>query len=127
LSKKSRLEISVRLFLSGVAPACRTDRDCIRDYFSADTIRRTLSLQFIFFLNIPAIVGRKGLHLRIPETLIMINVVALIKNGNMDNGKSGIWDTLSEEQKNEVLLSYAESEMEENLIDENVVMEKYKF
>ncbi len=45
----------------------------------------------------------------------------------MDNGKSGIWDSLSEEQKNEVLLSYAVSEMEENLIDENVVMEKYKF
>jgi hypothetical protein len=111
----------------GVAPACRTDRDCIRDYFSADTIYRTRSDQFIFFLNIPAIVGRKGLHLRIPETLIMINFVALIKNGNMDNGKSGIWDSLSEEQKNEVLLSYAVSEMEENLIDENVVMEKYKF
>ena len=45
----------------------------------------------------------------------------------VQSGKSGIWNTLSEEQKNEVLLSYAESEMEENLIDENVVMEKYKF
>jgi hypothetical protein len=45
----------------------------------------------------------------------------------MDKVKSGIWDTLSEEQKNEVLLSNAESEMEENLIDENVVMEKYEF
>jgi len=45
----------------------------------------------------------------------------------MDNVNSGIWDTLSEERKNEVLLSYAESEMEENLFDENVVMEKYKF
>jgi hypothetical protein len=57
----------------------------------------------------------------------LTNFVALIKNGNMDNLKFGIWDSLSEEQKNEVLLSYAESEMEENLIDENVVMEKYKF
>lgn len=42
------------------------------------------------------------------------------------SGKSGVWDTLSQKQKNEVLLSYAESELEENLIDENVVMEKYK-
>jgi len=57
----------------------------------------------------------------------MINFVALIKNRKMDNVNSGIWDTLSEERKNEVLLSYAESEMEENLFDENVVMEKYKF
>jgi len=45
----------------------------------------------------------------------------------IQSGKSGIWNSLSEEQKNEVLLSYAESEIEENLIDENVVMEKYKF
>ena len=121
-------------------------------------MRKKVALKFLgrlfFFL-----VSRKGLHLRITETLIMINFVALIKNGNMDiiqlksgiyslidqienvellkdyyfelekiikSGKSGIWYTLSEEQKNEVLLSYAESEMEENLIDENVVMEKYK-
>jgi hypothetical protein len=28
------------------------------------------------------------------ESLIMINFVALIKNGNMDNVKSGIWDKL---------------------------------
>ena len=45
----------------------------------------------------------------------------------IQSGKSGIWNTMSEEQKNEVLLSYSESELEENLIDENVVMEKYKF
>ena len=43
----------------------------------------------------------------------------------IDSRKSNIWDSLSEEQKNEILLSYEESECEENLIDENVVMEKY--
>lgn len=43
----------------------------------------------------------------------------------IDSRKSNIWDSLSEEQKNEILLSYEESEYEENLIDENVVMEKY--
>jgi hypothetical protein len=32
---------------------------------------------------------------------------------------------LPTEQKKEILLSYEESEWEENLIDENVVMEKY--
>lgn len=43
----------------------------------------------------------------------------------VDSRKSNIWDSLSEEQKREILLSYEESESEENLIDENVVMEKY--
>ena len=41
------------------------------------------------------------------------------------SGKSGIWNSLTEEQKNEILLAYEESELEENLVDENVVMEKY--
>ena len=39
--------------------------------------------------------------------------------------KSNIWDSLSDEQKKEVLLSYEESENEENLIDNNEVMKKY--
>ncbi len=43
----------------------------------------------------------------------------------VESRKSNIWDSLSAEQKREILLSYEESEHEENLIDENVVMEKY--
>ncbi len=43
----------------------------------------------------------------------------------LQSGKSSIWDSLSAEQKEEVLLSYEESE-EESLIDENVVMEKFR-
>ena len=39
--------------------------------------------------------------------------------------KSNIWDSLSDEQKKEVLLSYEESENEENLLDNNEVMKKY--
>ena len=35
------------------------------------------------------------------------------------------WDTLTEEQKMEILLSYEESENEENLIDNDSVMKKY--
>jgi hypothetical protein len=43
----------------------------------------------------------------------------------IESRKSNIWDSLPTEQKKEILLSYEESEWEENLIDENVVMEKY--
>jgi len=43
----------------------------------------------------------------------------------IDSRKSNIWDSLSEDQKREILLSYEESEQEENLIDENFVMEKF--
>ena len=43
----------------------------------------------------------------------------------IDSGKSNIWNSLSEEQREEILLSFDESEFEENLIDENVVMEKH--
>ena len=39
--------------------------------------------------------------------------------------KTKIWDSLTEEQRREVLLSYEESENEENLIDNNEVMKKY--
>ncbi len=44
----------------------------------------------------------------------------------IQNSKSNIWDTLSEEQKREVLLSYEESEDDSNLVDNDEVMEKYK-
>lgn len=37
-----------------------------------------------------------------------------------------VWDTLSEDQKKEVLLSYEESEDENNLIDTKSVLNKYK-
>jgi hypothetical protein len=37
-----------------------------------------------------------------------------------------VWDTLTEDQKKEVLLSYEESEDENNLIDTKSVLNKYK-
>ncbi len=37
-----------------------------------------------------------------------------------------IWDSLSDEQRKEVLLSYSESEDETNLLDSETVMKKYK-
>lgn len=37
-----------------------------------------------------------------------------------------VWDSLTNEQKKEVLLSYEESEEDQNLIDNNSVMDKYK-
>ena len=36
------------------------------------------------------------------------------------------WDSLTEEQKKEVLLSYEESENDANLMDNDTVMKKYK-
>ena len=43
----------------------------------------------------------------------------------INNKKSKIWDSLTEEQRKEILLSYEESEDDENLIDNNEVMKKY--
>ena len=45
--------------------------------------------------------------------------------GLIKNKKTSIWDSLSEEQKREVLLSFDESEFDENLIDNDEVMKKY--
>jgi hypothetical protein len=39
--------------------------------------------------------------------------------------KTKLWDTLTEEQKREVLLSYEESKDERNLVDHETVMKKY--
>lgn len=39
---------------------------------------------------------------------------------------SSVWDTLSDAQKSDVLLSYEESENDENLLDHNEVMSKYR-
>ena len=36
------------------------------------------------------------------------------------------WDSLTEEQKKEVFLSYEESENGDNLLDNDTVMKKYK-
>jgi hypothetical protein len=38
----------------------------------------------------------------------------------------GIWDSLSEDQKKEVLLSYEESDDASQLLDNEMVMAKYK-
>lgn len=40
--------------------------------------------------------------------------------------KTRIWDTLTESQKKEILLSCEESENDNNLIDHEEVMKKYK-
>ncbi len=40
--------------------------------------------------------------------------------------KVSAWDSLTEEQKKEVLLSYEESENGDNLLDNDTVMKKYK-
>lgn len=39
--------------------------------------------------------------------------------------KSGLWDSLNEDQKQEVLLSFEESENDDNLVDHETVMKKY--
>ena len=43
----------------------------------------------------------------------------------INNKKSKIWDSLTVEQRKEILLSYEESEDDEKLIDNNEVMKKY--
>ncbi len=43
---------------------------------------------------------------------------------NISQGK--IWDSLSDEQKKELLISIEESEDEDNLLDNETVMGKYK-
>lgn len=42
------------------------------------------------------------------------------------NKPGGVWDTLTEEQKQEVLLAYKESEDEKNLIDREKVFARTK-
>jgi len=42
------------------------------------------------------------------------------------SSKHSIWETLTEEEKKEVLLSFEESDDENNLIDNDVVMNRYK-
>jgi len=44
----------------------------------------------------------------------------------VNSSKHRIWDTLTEEQKKEVLLSFDESNDENNLIDNEEIMNKYK-
>ena len=46
--------------------------------------------------------------------------------GLIKSKKTRIWDSLSEGQKREVLLSFDESEQDENLIDNDEVMKKYE-
>lgn len=45
--------------------------------------------------------------------------------GLIKTKKSSVWNSLSDEQKKEVLLSFEESEIDENLIDNDEVMKKY--
>lgn len=42
------------------------------------------------------------------------------------SSKSSIWDTLTDAQKHEVMLSFEESEDEKTLIDNDEVMTRYK-
>ena len=44
----------------------------------------------------------------------------------IQKSKVNVWDSLTDEQRKEVLLSYEESEMDSNLVDNESVMNKYK-
>ncbi|MFO7791096.1 MAG: hypothetical protein R6V32_11050 [Bacteroidales bacterium] len=44
----------------------------------------------------------------------------------INSSKSSMWDTLSDEQKREVLMSFEESENDDNLIDNEDVMKMYR-
>jgi len=44
----------------------------------------------------------------------------------LEKSQDNVWDTLSDDQKKEILLSYEESEIETNLIANESVMNKYK-
>lgn len=71
---------------------------------------------------------KSGIHAFIDQ----IDNIELLKEyyielkGLIKSKKAHIWDSLSEEQKREVLLSYDESEQDDNLIDNDEVMKKYE-
>lgn len=71
---------------------------------------------------------KSGIHSFIDQ----IDNIELLKDyynelkGLIKNKKTHIWDSLSEGQKREVLLSFDESEQDENLIDNDEVMKKYE-
>ena len=44
----------------------------------------------------------------------------------IEKSKGNVWDTLTEDQKKEVILAYEESEDDNNLIDSKSVLNKYK-
>ena len=71
---------------------------------------------------------KSGIHSFIDQ----IDNIELLKDyynelkGLIKDKKILMWDSLSEGQKREVLLSYDESEQDENLIDNDEVMKKYE-
>jgi hypothetical protein len=44
----------------------------------------------------------------------------------IEKSRGNVWDTLTDEQKKDVLLSYEESEDDDRLLDHDTVMNKYK-
>jgi hypothetical protein len=44
----------------------------------------------------------------------------------LEKYQDNVWDKLTDEQKNEVILSFEESEVEANLVSNESVMNKYK-
>ncbi len=44
----------------------------------------------------------------------------------IEKSQGNVWDTLTKDQKKEVLLAYEESEDDNNLIDTKSVLDKYK-
>jgi len=44
----------------------------------------------------------------------------------IEHQNDGAWDNLSEDQKQELLIAYEESENEQNLVDYEAVMKKYE-
>lgn len=71
---------------------------------------------------------KSGIHSFIDQ----IDNIELLKDyynelkGLIKDKKILMWDSLSEGQKREVLLSYDESEQDENLIDNDEVMKRYE-
>ena len=44
----------------------------------------------------------------------------------LERSQGNIWDKLNEDQKKDILLSYEESEIDNNLLDHDTVINKYK-
>jgi len=44
----------------------------------------------------------------------------------LEKSQDSVWDKLTDDQKKDVLLSYEESEVDKDLIDNKLVMNKYK-
>ena len=71
---------------------------------------------------------KAGLHSLIDriESVQLLEEYYLEMKRMIETGTSNIWDNLSDEQKQEVLLSFEESENDENLINTDEVLKRYE-